>query len=83
MEGKVLLTTEEITSLKELRNKTSEIVSALGSAELQIQELTSSKSQILAKFAEIKQEQEKIGAYLQNKYGKGIVDLETGEFAKS
>ena len=83
MEEKILLTAEEITSLKELRNKTSEVISALGSTELQIQELTNSKTQILGKFAEIKQEQEKLGTILQNKYGKGMVDLETGEFAKS
>lgn len=82
MEDKIILTSEEITSLKDLRNKFSEISSTLGSIELQMYELSSSKTQILAKFTELKQEQEKLGTYLQNKYGKGIVDLETGELAK-
>jgi hypothetical protein len=80
---KILLETQEIESLKKLQEEVSGITSQLGEIEIQKQNLKSVKSQVLGKLAELRQAQQQLGVALNNKYGSGTIDLNSGEFTKS
>lgn len=80
---KVLLETQEIESLKKLQEEVNGVVTQLGEIEIQKQNLKSIKSQVIAKLAELRQAQQQLGITLNNKYGTGTIDLNSGEFTKS
>jgi hypothetical protein len=79
----ILLTEEEINSVRSLQNELQSVIVELGSVELQLNDLNSTKNSILAKSAEIRAKQEKIGKELSLKYGNGTIDLNTGTFESS
>ncbi len=79
MEKKVLLT-EEITILKNLRDKRSNITDQFGIIESRIQELELQKSLCKEELQKLISEERTIGNNLQQKYGNGTIDLDKGEF---
>jgi hypothetical protein len=74
--SKIKLSEKELQKLKELRTKGNELIFALGQIEAQ-------KASVFNQIQEVQVENEKIGKELQDKYGDGNIDLETGEFTKS
>ena len=80
---KVLLETQEIENLKKLQEEVNGIVMQLGEIEIQKQNLKNLKSQVITKLAELRQAQQQLGITLNNKYGSGTIDLNSGEFTKS
>lgn len=74
------LTNEELESLKESRSKSDNITLSLGQIEIQKAMLESQKGSILKELSELQETQNTLAKELQDKYGIGNIDLETGEF---
>jgi DNA-binding protein H-NS len=79
MEKKVL-TQEEITQLKNVREKRIQLVESFGILELRTQEINLQKENLKDNFKQLIQEETDLGENLQQKYGDGSIDLEKGEF---
>lgn len=78
MEKKVL-TQEELTQLRNLRDQQNNILSGLGSIEYRITILENNKAALKAQIAELEKANTTLGVQLTEKYGNGSLDLETGE----
>ena len=79
MEKKVL-TQEELQEVKNLQVENSNLISQFGELEVIIQNLSLRKEELITKLKELKDKEVKIGQILQEKYGDGNIDIETGEF---
>jgi len=79
MEKKVL-TEEEIKNLKDLKSRFQQLTLVLGETEIQIMNLEFSKNNLKQQFIEIQQQEMSIAKELEEKYGKGTISLESGEF---
>ncbi len=80
---KVLLEVQEIESLKKLQEEINGIVTQLGEIEIQKQSIKNLKNQVINKLSELRQSQQQLGSILNDKYGSGTIDLNSGEFTKS
>jgi len=79
MEKKVLAQ-EEITQLKNVREKRVQLVESFGILESRIQEISLQKESLKDELKKLIQEETDLGRNLQQKYGDGSIDLERGEF---
>jgi len=79
MEKKVL-TQDELQEVKDLQIENSNLISQFGELEVVIQNLSLRKEELIKKLKELKDKEVKIGQILQEKYGDGNIDIETGEF---
>ena len=79
MENKIV-TPEELQSLRNLQQKRDKLTIDFGYVEYQIQELELQKETLIDLLTQLKQEEIQIGQEITNKYGKGSVDLNNGEF---
>ena len=75
------LTEEEIQSLKDLNNRQSNLIAALGQLEYQITLLETNKSILKGRIQVIEEENMVLGQSLTEKYGNGTLNLETGEIS--
>jgi|TARA_B110000240_G_scaffold193781_1_gene240192 hypothetical protein len=80
---KVSLSKEEIQIIKDIQQTEQEIVSQLGQIEYQILSLNSQKEDLKNAIKDINNKGNKLGEDLQQKYGDGSINIETGEFTKS
>lgn len=78
----VKLTTEEVTQLNELRIKMSELTFQRGQIGIAEDNLKRQLNQLAEQFNEVYGEETKISQELFDKYGKGEINLEKGEFIK-
>lgn len=76
MENKKLLK-EEITKLQELQQKNSSVLQNLGYLDIIIEQ---QKNELKAEYVSIQAQLNELGKQLQDKYGEGNINLETGEF---
>ena len=79
MEKKVL-TQEEITQLKNVRERRIQLVESFGILESRIQEINLQKENLKDELKKLIQEETDLGRNLQQKYGDGSIDLDKGEF---
>ena len=79
MENKKLLK-KESQPLKEYQEKINIIIVSLGKLDLQINSLENTKKNLIKEYQELETSQQKTALELQNKYGEGNIDLESGEF---
>jgi hypothetical protein len=79
MEKKVL-TEEEITSLKALKEQFKKLTEIIGETEVQVMNLNLRKEQLLINFKQIQQQELVLAKELEDKYGEGTISLESGEF---
>jgi hypothetical protein len=77
---KQVLTQEEITQLKNIREKRIQLVESFGILESRIQEINLQKENLKDNLKQLIQEETDLGKNLQQKYGDGSIDLEKGEF---
>ena len=77
---KIVLTTDELQSLKNFQSTRSQIINDFGIIEFQIQELKTQKEMLVKALANLKAEENKVSQELQDKYGEGNIDLNSGEF---
>jgi hypothetical protein len=77
---KIVLTPEELSVLKELKNKRDILSNSFGELEIEYQ---TKKQNLLHQLHKINATHEKIGVLLQQKYGEGTIDINTGIFTKT
>jgi len=77
---KQTITPEELQSLKNLQTKRDKLTIDFGYVEFQIQELELQKKSLIELLNQLKQEEFQVGQEITNKYGKGSVDLNSGDF---
>jgi len=82
MEKKVL-TKDEVSSLKDLKQQYRDLTEATGVVEMQKLNLEIKKEQIKEKLKSLQQEEIKLAKELEEKYGNGEISLESGEFLPS
>jgi hypothetical protein len=80
---KIVLTKEEIETLSQLQQQQNDLVFGLGQVEYQISFLNKQKDDIKTQLNEIEQTQRQSGQELEQKYGQGTINLESGEFVKA
>jgi cytoplasmic iron level regulating protein YaaA (DUF328/UPF0246 family) len=80
MEDKKLLDTRVANLTRNTRKGVNKIVVNLGRLDLQIDALKRDKEKLLKEYQELEVNQIKTAQELQNKYGEGNIDLESGEF---
>ena len=76
----VKLEEKELEVLREYQSKQNNITFNLGNVDIQKAILEGQRSQILESLANLQEESNKTAKELQDKYGDGNIDLETGEF---
>jgi peptidoglycan hydrolase CwlO-like protein len=79
---KVLLQKEELDTIKEIQQTELNLVDQLGSVEYQIQTLQLQKDNLRQEIIKLQTKSQKFGDDLQQKYGDGNINIETGEFTK-
>lgn len=79
---KVLLQKEELDTIKEIQQTELNLVDQLGSVEYQIQTLRLQKDNLRQEIIKLQTKSQKFGDDLQQKYGDGNINIETGEFTK-
>ena len=80
------LTTEELQSIKDLQSKYNQTILEIGAAEAQsivfqenIEKLTEAKKGLVSDLKTIEQKESELVKSLQEKYGNGNIDVNTGE----
>jgi len=71
---------EELQVLKKYQEDTNTIIINLGKLDLQINLFKRNKEQLIKEYQELEAKQLKTAQELQDKYGEGNIDLESGEF---
>ena len=79
MEKKVL-TSDELNSLKDLKNKYSQVSLNLGRIEIEFINLSEEKEKLKTEFNNLKNQELNLVEQMKVKYGEGTISLETGEF---
>lgn len=82
-DAKVILATEELNSLKQIQSDLNTVITDLGNIEVQSVNLKEVKEQVLERLKTLRKSQQDLGATLNQKYGTGTIDLESGEFIKT
>ena len=80
---KKILTQEEVSGLKDLKQQYRDLTETAGIVEMQSLNLELKKEQIKEKLKSLQQEEIKLAKALEDKYGNGEISLETGEFLQS
>lgn len=79
MSEKIKLSKEELEQLRGFRRQNNEITFQLGNIDIQKAILEGQRSDTLERLANLQEESNKVGKELQEKYGEGNIDLDTGE----
>jgi len=79
MENKKL-SQEELQQLKDFQTESNNVTFTLGQIDIQRALLEGQRNEILEKLAQLQEKNNKFAIELQEKYGDGNIDLETGEF---
>jgi hypothetical protein len=77
---KQILTSEEITQIKDYQTQLQDVVSSLGALEMQSINIQLQKDKLKEKYLELASKEQEIATELEKKYGKGSISLDTGEF---
>ncbi len=75
---KIQLSQEEIEVLTNLQNTQTNIINSLGQLEYSIQLLELQKESLTEQIEQLKESEKKVGQDLNEKYGNGNIDLNTG-----
>ena len=75
------ITEQEIEKVKGLRIKFDQLVNTIGQVEVQLYNLQEQKKKLQVSLLNIQQEELTLAKELEEKYGKGTVSLDTGEFS--
>jgi len=74
------LTSQELDQVNEIKASYDQLVYSLGQIEIQLLELETQKNQLKDQFKHVKQKETELGTHLEQIYGKGNINLSTGEF---
>jgi hypothetical protein len=82
MEETINLTIEELNDLKTIQEQGNQLMMKFGEIEMSIQILELQKDRLVEVLQELKEKETTYGQMLQDKYGNGNINIETGEFTK-
>lgn len=71
---------EEIAQLKAIQESTKKIVNEFGQISISEETLKKRKASALGYFEQLKVAEQDLAKKLEDKYGKGSVDIDSGEF---
>ena len=74
------LAENEVLSIKEIQKIRAEIIEKYGLIEMAIQDLELQKQEVTKEFKELKENEITLSKELQSKYGKGTINIDSGEF---
>jgi predicted phage-related endonuclease len=74
------LTEREILSVKEIQKIRAEVIEKYGLIEMTIQDLELQKQEVNEELKELKSNEITLSQELQSKYGKGTINIDSGEF---
>lgn len=77
---KIVLTQDEISALNVLQTEKNTLIEYYGILEVEYQ---TQKVKLNEELVSLNQKQEALGKELQEKYGDGVINIETGEFSKN
>jgi len=80
---KKVITKEEIEKLASLQEEQNQLVLGLGNVEYQQNYLEKSKKELHKQLEELEVKQSQVAQELEKKYGRGTVNLESGEFVQA
>ena len=80
---KIYLTEEEKKEIIDIQTQENDYMVQLGQIEYQIQSLKQQKITIGESLKQFEQHKTKFAQQLQDNYGEGSINIETGEFIKS
>jgi 3-dehydroquinate dehydratase len=80
---KIVLTQEELNELNQLQEQRQTITGDFGIVELRIQELELQKEKIIEILNQQQDQETQFGQKIQDKYGEGTININTGEFTKT
>tara|TARA_R100001463_G_scaffold116292_1_gene171578 strand:- start:366 stop:611 length:246 start_codon:yes stop_codon:yes gene_type:complete len=75
------LTEEEIKKVSDLKIKFNQIVETTGAIEVQIMQLQAQKEELKVSLVDLRKKELVVAKELEEKYGKGTISLDTGEFS--
>jgi len=81
MEEKKTLTPEELQLIKDMQIQYNKVILEIGSIEIQLVELKQNKETLLGIIKEINVKESELVKTLEQKYGKGSIDINTGEIS--
>lgn len=73
---------EEIDQLYQLQETQQAIIARFGQLEFQIQSFEIKKDQLVEALNQLKEQEALVGKQMNEKYGNGTIDLESGTFIK-
>jgi hypothetical protein len=79
---KITLTQEEIDLLKSIQEENNKLMASFGQLEMALQSINLQKEVLIKTFTNLKNKENEVGTTLQEKYGNGNINIETGEFTK-
>jgi len=79
----VLLEKSELDTIKQIQQTEIDLVDQFGRIEFQVQTLLLQKEELKQEITKLKIASNKLGEQLQQKYGDGNINIETGEFIKT
>lgn len=74
------LTEDELIEIKSLSNDFNQVFTNLGIVQAQIAELESKRDNVYEALGNLRGLEQQLFQKLKEKYGEGVVDLNTGEF---
>jgi len=77
------LTKDEIKEIGDIRSSISSVTIAIGEAEIAFTNLGVRKNELLNNLRKLSEKQNDFAKKLEDKYGNGNVNLETGEFTST
>ena len=83
MANPIKFTEEELALLKELQNQNDQLIIAFGQLNMQKYVLEGNELQLKGSLEDMKKKETDIALKLSEKYGKGTLDIESGEFTPS
>ena len=76
------LTPEELTEIKSLNKQRNKLTELFGSLEFDLQLIKIEKLKVVEELKNVSEATDKMALNLQEKYGEGNVNVETGKFIK-
>lgn len=76
----IKVTEEDITKVKSLQDKYTEIVARLGQLQLDKSRINQLETELLENFKQLQKDEESIVTEMNTKYGPGQLDVESGLF---
>ena len=83
MNEQIKLSEEEIQTLSQLQSNQQNLIKSFGEIEFKIQLAESQKDSLIETLNSLVEEEKEVGKKLQDKYGNGTIDLESGIFTKT